>query len=57
MYYQIEILMNLNDDQETRLKNAAYKTTDPLVMIDLLVDLMFIADIIINFRCTPPPSP
>ena len=49
--------MNLNDDQETRLKNAAYKTTDPLVMIDLLVDLMFIADFFIYFRCTPPPSP
>lgn len=42
--------MNLNDDQKTRLKNASYKTADPLVIVDLLVDLMFIADIIINFR-------
>ena len=42
--------MNLNDDQETRLKNADYKIEDPLVFVDLLVDMMFIVDIIIAFR-------
>jgi len=49
-----ETLMKLNDDQTTRLKNAAYKTADPLVMVDLLVDLMFIVDILINFRYANP---
>lgn len=52
----VETLMNLNDDQNTRVKNADYVIEDPLVFVDLLVDLMFIADIIINFRsvlCKP----
>jgi len=48
--FLIEVRMNLNDDQATRLKNADYVIEDPLVFVDLLVDLMFIADIIINFR-------
>ena len=42
--------MNLNDDQRTRLKNADYIIEDPLVFVDLLVDMMFIVDIIIAFR-------
>ena len=46
----VDTLMNLNDDQSTRVKNADYVIEDPLVFVDLLVDLMFIADIIINFR-------
>ncbi|KAF6035311.1 hypothetical protein EB796_006381 [Bugula neritina] len=49
---ETEVRMNLNDDQATRLKNADYVIEDPLVFVDLLVDLMFIADIIINFRTT-----
>jgi len=48
--FLLEVRMNLNDDQATRLKNADYVIEDPLVFVDLLVDLMFIADIIINFR-------
>lgn len=49
-YLFIDVRMNLNDDQITRLKNQDYVIEDPLVFVDLLVDLMFIIDIIINFR-------
>ncbi|CAE1284310.1 KCNH7 [Acanthosepion pharaonis] len=47
-----EIRMKLNRDAATRLKNAETSKADPLVIIDLLVDIMFIADILINFRTT-----
>ncbi|KAJ8306727.1 hypothetical protein KUTeg_015768 [Tegillarca granosa] len=44
--------MNLNKDSKSRLQNAETSKADPLVIIDLIVDLMFIADILINFRTT-----
>ena len=42
----------LNQDSSTRLQNAETNQPDPLVIIDLIVDVMFIADILINFRTT-----
>lgn len=42
----------LNKDPVVRLRNAAHIQTDPLVIIDLIVDLIFIVDIVINFRTT-----
>ena len=42
----------LNRDPPTRLRNAETNQADPLVIIDLIVDVMFIADILINFRTT-----
>ena len=42
----------LNQDSSTRLRNAETNQPDPLVIIDLIVDVMFIADILINFRTT-----
>ncbi|XP_074661271.1 voltage-gated inwardly rectifying potassium channel KCNH7-like [Tubulanus polymorphus] len=47
-----ETRMKLNQDSSTRLKNAETNQADPLVIIDLIVDIMFIADILINFRTT-----
>ena len=47
-----ETRAKLNSDAATRLRNAETKTTDPIVLIDLIVDVMFIADILINFRTT-----
>ena len=41
-----------NQDSSTRVKNADNNQADPLVIIDLIVDVMFIADILINFRTT-----
>lgn len=34
------------------MQNADGGRADPLVIVDLIVDLMFIADILINFRTT-----
>lgn len=42
----------LNQDSSTRIRNAETNQADPLVIIDLIVDVMFIADILINFRTT-----
>ena len=47
-----ETRAKLNQDSSTRLANADAKQTDPLVIIDLIVDIMFLADILINFRTT-----
>nr|KAG5691560.1 hypothetical protein BaRGS_020935 [Batillaria attramentaria] len=47
-----EIRMELNKDARTRVQNADGGRADPLVLVDLIVDLMFIADILINFRTT-----
>ena len=44
--------MRLNRDASTRTESSDTTRADPLVIIDLMVDLMFIADIIINFRTT-----
>ncbi|XP_016849987.2 LOW QUALITY PROTEIN: potassium voltage-gated channel subfamily H member 6 [Anolis carolinensis] len=41
----------LNEEQEEKLSECSYKC-DPLYIIDLIVDIMFIVDIIINFRTT-----
>lgn len=46
-----ETTMRLNRDAATRSHASTDVTrADPLVIIDLIVDLMFIADILINFR-------
>ncbi|KAL5019568.1 hypothetical protein ScPMuIL_002460, partial [Solemya velum] len=47
-----ETRMKLNRDAATRIQNAATSKADLLVIIDLMVDLMFIVDILINFRTT-----
>ncbi|CAH1788036.1 unnamed protein product, partial [Owenia fusiformis] len=47
-----EARMKLNQNSATRLQNAKTNQADPLVIIDLIVDVMFIADILINFRTT-----
>ncbi|KAJ7313388.1 hypothetical protein JRQ81_004710 [Phrynocephalus forsythii] len=41
----------LNEEQEEKLSDCSY-SCDPLYIIDLIVDIMFIVDIIINFRTT-----
>ena len=41
-----------NKEPSTRSANAQSSHADPLVIIDLIVDVMFIADILINFRTT-----
>ena len=43
---------SLDQDARTRMQNADGGRADPLVIVDLIVDLMFIADILINFRTT-----
>lgn len=57
--YQTAFLLNEEEATMTRNKNAGTRTespesshANPLVIIDLIVDLMFIADILINFRTT-----
>ncbi|XP_062575630.1 potassium voltage-gated channel subfamily H member 7-like isoform X2 [Saccostrea cucullata] len=47
-----EAMMRLHRDSATRLQHAETIKTDPFVIIDLIVDIMFIADILINFRTT-----
>lgn len=42
----------VNLDPSTRLGSVADTLAYPLVVVDLVVDIMFIADIIINFRTT-----
>ena len=41
-----------NESPDSRELNAETNNADPLVLIDLIVDIMFIADILINFRTT-----
>ncbi|XP_066483306.1 potassium voltage-gated channel subfamily H member 6 [Tiliqua scincoides] len=41
----------LNEEQEDKRSDCSY-SCDPLNIIDLIVDIMFIVDIIINFRTT-----
>ena len=47
-----ETTMRLNRDASTRTESPESSRANPLVIIDLMVDLMFIADILINFRTT-----
>lgn len=47
-----ETRMRLNRNSLTRSQSDENTKADPLVLIDLIVDLMFIADIVINFRTT-----
>ncbi|ESN95216.1 hypothetical protein HELRODRAFT_86941, partial [Helobdella robusta] len=45
----------LSDNEKRKLSGSAlerYKQKDPLTIIDLIVDIMFIIDIFINFRTT-----
>ncbi|PAA83489.1 hypothetical protein BOX15_Mlig017264g2 [Macrostomum lignano] len=44
--------MKLNEDSKTRSSASQSNHPDPLVIIDLIVDVTFIADILINFRTT-----
>uniref|UniRef100_A0A1I8JPI6 Potassium voltage-gated channel subfamily H member 2 n=1 Tax=Macrostomum lignano TaxID=282301 RepID=A0A1I8JPI6_9PLAT len=44
--------MKLNEDSKTRSSVSQSNHPDPLVIIDLIVDVTFIADILINFRTT-----
>ncbi|KAI0231309.1 Potassium voltage-gated channel subfamily H member 7 [Lamellibrachia satsuma] len=47
-----EMQAKRNQDSSTRLQNAETNQANYLVIIDLIVDVMFIADILINFRTT-----
>ncbi|KAL8622307.1 hypothetical protein ACOMHN_043311 [Nucella lapillus] len=47
-----EIRMELNKHARTRMQKADGGRPDPLVIVDLIVDIMFIADILVNFRTT-----
>ncbi|XP_076438779.1 voltage-gated inwardly rectifying potassium channel KCNH2-like [Babylonia areolata] len=47
-----EIRMELNKHARTRMQKSDGGRADPLVIVDLIVDLMFIADILVNFRTT-----
>ncbi|KAL4216320.1 Potassium voltage-gated channel subfamily H member 7 [Mactra antiquata] len=47
-----ETTMRLNRDASTRTQSTDTTSANPLVIIDLIVDLMFILDILINFRAT-----
>lgn len=43
----------LSEEKKTRVKESAEsRFKDPLTMIELIVDIMFIVDILINFRTT-----
>uniref|UniRef100_S4RZL2 Ion transport domain-containing protein n=1 Tax=Petromyzon marinus TaxID=7757 RepID=S4RZL2_PETMA len=42
----------LNDPQVDRQRQGCAYACDPLSIVDLLVDIMFIVDILINFRTT-----
>uniref|UniRef100_A0A1I8INT5 Cyclic nucleotide-binding domain-containing protein n=1 Tax=Macrostomum lignano TaxID=282301 RepID=A0A1I8INT5_9PLAT len=42
----------LNDDRRDRKLKHPVDYTDPMAVIDILVDVMFIVDILINFRTT-----
>lgn len=57
--YSVAFILNeesnrnkLNAEPLSRGVNAEHNKADPFVMIDLIVDIMFIADIVINFRTT-----
>ncbi|XP_038610376.1 potassium voltage-gated channel subfamily H member 6 [Tachyglossus aculeatus] len=41
----------LNDQEESRRRDCSY-ACNPLTVVDLIVDIMFIVDIVINFRTT-----
>ncbi|KAI9527315.1 Potassium voltage-gated channel sub H member 2 [Dissostichus eleginoides] len=41
----------LNDEEEVAIQNCGYSCS-PLTVVDLMVDIMFIIDILINFRTT-----
>lgn len=43
---------NKNESNYTTTHDSSGYGDDPLVVIDLIVDIMFIVDIIINFRTT-----
>ena len=47
-----ERVAKANQDASTRSGSDDANAPDPLVIIDLIVDVMFIADILINFRTT-----
>ena len=47
-----ERLIKANQVPSTRKGSDDINAPDPLVIIDLIVDVMFIADILINFRTT-----
>lgn len=42
----------MNKNPKTRVSLASDNQAGPLVIIDLIVDVIFIADILINFRTT-----
>ena len=43
---------NNSDDRTVYLNESRQYGDDPLMVVDLLVDVMFIVDILINFRTT-----
>jgi hypothetical protein len=43
---------NSNNEQKNTIKEETHYGDDPLMVVDLVVDVMFIVDILINFRTT-----
>lgn len=50
--YVAAFLLNEPDQKTVQQSNNAEYGDDPIVMVDLIVDIMFIIDILINFRTT-----
>lgn len=47
----IDFLVLFSDQEEAAMQTCGYSCS-PLNVVDLIVDIMFIVDIIINFRTT-----
>ena len=47
----IDVLLLFSDQEEAAMQTCGYSCS-PLNVVDLIVDIMFIVDIIINFRTT-----
>ena len=50
--YVAAFLLNEEDHKSRKDSDAYARYSDPLTIIDLIVDIMFIIDILINFRTT-----
>lgn len=51
-YVAAFLLGEPREEEDKQANSAKYHYTDPLTIIDLIVDIMFIIDILINFRTT-----
>ena len=51
MFYSFLDVFSFSDQEEAAMQTCGYSCS-PLNVVDLIVDIMFIVDIIINFRTT-----